>query len=159
LLNLPLMRILTAFGVLLFCGCVGDLVEIGPGSKQDLSGTAGSHDMAQGGGGEMGPSAKFFPDIQMDADSKGCTIAACHGNGTGTALTIKMNVTLQADIDSNYMHVMMDVNTTSPSQSPLLTKNLMGSGVSHSGGTHFNNTSDPTYVKWLNWIQAGAPKQ
>jgi hypothetical protein len=159
LLNSSLMRIFTAFGLLLLCSCTGDLVELGAGSRADLSGSFGSHDMAQGGGGEMGPSAKFFPDIQNDVDRLGCTIGACHGNGTGTALTMKMGVTAQADIDANYMHVMNDVNTTSPSQSPFLQKPTNGSGVLHSGTKPIGGPSDPTYIKWLNWIQAGAPKQ
>ena len=75
------------------------------GAKPDLA--FGAVDMAQAGGGEMGPSnAKFYPDIQMDLDAKGCTIAACHGTaGDGSVMTVKMGATVQADIDANYMSV------------------------------------------------------
>jgi hypothetical protein len=39
-----------------------------------------------------------------------------------------------------------------------LTTGLVGSG--HTGGTYFpGGTSDPMYVKWLAWINAGAPLQ
>jgi hypothetical protein len=144
---------------LLLGGCTGDLVELGVGGKQDMS--VGGVDMAQGNTGEMGlNSAKFFPDIQMDLDAKGCTITACHGAaGTGAVILLKASVTAQADIDANYAQAMMDVNLTAPTQSPFLTKPLTGSGVTHSGTKPLTSTSDPTYVKWLGWISAGAPKQ
>ena len=56
-------------------------------------------DMAQAGGGEMGPSTtKFDPDIQTDMDGKGCTLVACHG--TGTPVLILKAMATGADIDS-----------------------------------------------------------
>ena len=55
--------------------------------------------------------------------------------------------------------VQVEVNTTAPDQSPLLQKPLTGSPVTHSGTKPLTSTSDPTYVKWFGWIQAGAPKQ
>ena len=146
--------------IALMAGCTGDLVELNA-SKQDMS-VGAAVDMAQGTTGEMGPTsaAKFSPDIQADLDAKGCTITACHGaQGTGANLYVKPMATAQADIDMNYMNVMADINTTGPDQSPLLTKPLTGSGVTHSGTKPFASTSDPTYQKWLAWIQAGAPKQ
>jgi hypothetical protein len=153
------MRIFTGFVLFVLAGCTGDLVELGVGNKQDMS-FAGV-DLAQGGGGEMGLStAKFFPDIQMDLDAKGCTITACHGAaGTGSVMVIKAAVTAQADIDANYASAMNEVNTTMADQSPLLTKPTATSGVTHSGTKPIASTSDPTYVKWLGWIQAGAQKQ
>jgi hypothetical protein len=103
---------------------------------------------------------RFFPDIQADLDAKGCTITACHGtSGTGAVMVVKANATMQTDIDANYASVMAEVNATTPSQSPLLTKPLAGSAVTHSGTKPFASTSDPTYVRWLSWIQSGAPKQ
>jgi hypothetical protein len=102
----------------------------------------------------------FAPDVQADLDARGCTIAACHGaSGTGAVMVVKASATTQTDIDANYASVMAEVNATTPTQSPLLTKPLTGSGVTHSGTKPFASTSDPTYVRWLNWIQAGAPKQ
>jgi hypothetical protein len=137
-------------------GCTGDLVELG--ASQDLA--FSQVDMSQGSGGEMGPNtAKFFPDIQGDLDAKGCTIASCHGTANdGSVMTVKMMATVQADIDANYASVMKEINTTAADQSPLLRNPLVGSGSGHAGTTPFANTSDPTYQKWLGWIQAGAPK-
>jgi hypothetical protein len=153
------MRIFTGFVLFVLTGCTGDLVELGVGAKQDMA--FGGVDLAQAGNGEMGlSSAKFFPDIQMDVDTKGCTITACHGAaGTGAVMFVKAAVTAQADIDANYASAMNEVNTTAPAQSPFLTKPLTGSGVVHSGTKPLTSTSDPTYIKWMGWIAAGAPKQ
>jgi hypothetical protein len=149
------MRIFTGLAFFFLCGCTGDLVEIGAGGGADMS-AGGIPDMAQAGGGEMGPNtAKFFPDIQADVDQLTCSLAGCHG---GTQVPVlKAMPTAQADKDANYTNFMTDVNTTAPAQSLVLTKNLPG--ASHGGGTKFSGTSDPKYIRWLNWIQAGAPKQ
>ena len=149
------MRIFTGLAlVFMVSGCTGDLVEIGPGVRPDMSGVVA--DMAQGGGGEMGPNtAKFFPDIQADIDVLTCSLGDCHG---GTQVPVlKAMPTAQADKDSNYASFMTDVNLGAPAQSLVLTKNLPG--ASHGGGQKFSGTSDPKYVRWLNWISAGAPKQ
>lgn len=135
-------------------GCVGDLVEIGASANQDMS--FSQVDMSQGGGGEMGLSnLKFFPDIQSDIDTVvGCSATGCHG---GTQIPVlKMGATAANDL-GNYTNIMNDVNLTAPDQSPILTKNLPG--ASHGGGAKFTGTNDPTYKRWLGWIQAGAPKQ
>jgi hypothetical protein len=138
------MRIFPWLASLALTGCIGDIVELGG------SGDAGA-DLAQSG------PAKFFPTIQTDLDTQGCTAAACHG-GTQVPV-VKMGATAQADIDTNYMHVMVDVNTTAPDQSLLLTKPLQNSGVTHSGTKPFAGTTDATYQRWLAWITAGAQKQ
>jgi hypothetical protein len=143
-------------GCVLFvmAGCTGDLVDIGAGAKQDMA--FSDVDMAQSQGGEMGPStAKFYPDIQADLESLGCTNVACHG-GTQVPV-VKMGATAAND-QGNYMNFMNDVNLGAPEQSLALTKPLTGSGVTHSGTKPFTSTTDPNYVKWLNWIKAGAPK-
>ena len=140
-------------------GCTGDLVELNSsGAQPDMSMTA-ANEMGQGGGGEMGPSAlKFFPDIQGDMDTKGCTLGACHGTaGNGTVMFVKMGATAQADIDMNYMDVVNEANLTAPDQSRILLMPLPGSG--HGGGVQFQSTSDPLYIRWIGWITAGAPKQ
>lgn len=150
------MRILTGFVVVALAGCTGDLVEIGPGSKADMSGTAAVVDMAggQGGNAEMGPNtAKFFPDIQKDVDTLTCSLSACHG---GTQVPVLKAMAVAGTGDANYTNFMADVNTAAPSQSPVLTKNLPG--ASHGGGAKFTGTSDPVYQRWLAWITAGAPK-
>ena len=145
--------------IALLAGCTGDLVELSANGNQDLS-VGAVADMAQGGGNELGPStAHFNPDIQMDLDAKGCTITACHGTmGNGTVMYIKPMATAQADIDTNYMDAMNELNLTAPDQSKLLRFPLAGSGSGHAGTTPFASTSDPTYQKWLAWVTAGAPK-
>lgn len=137
-------------------GCTGDLVELGA-SKQDLS-VGAAVDMAQGTTGEMGPmvAAKFFPDIQSDVDRLGCSVTGCHGTPSTQIPVMKMGAMAGTD-HQYYTNFMGDVNTTAPDQSPVLTKNLPG--ASHGGGSKFTGTSDPNYVKWLNWISAGAPEQ
>ncbi|MGZ3438868.1 MAG: hypothetical protein ACXVDD_05110, partial [Polyangia bacterium] len=60
------------------------------------------------------------------------------------------------DWAANYAELLS--RASSGDQSLLLTKNLAGSGVTHGGGTPLSSTSDPTYVRWLAWITAGAPK-
>lgn len=152
------MRIFTALAIIFVSGCTGDLVEIGSGAKGDMANTGGAGgDMAQAGGGEMGPmSVKFSPDIQMDIDTKGCTNAACHNNTTNPP-QLKAMATAQADIDSNYTNFTANCNTGAPDQSNVLKTMLPGGG--HAGGQMFASTTDPVYMKWLAWIQAGEPKQ
>jgi hypothetical protein len=94
-------------------------------------------------------------------DRLGCTSTACHGTqGNGSVMYVKPMATLQADIDTSYNNVLNEVNKTAPDQSPLLTQPsgpLATTG--HTGGQVFTGgTSDPTYIKWLGWIQAGAPE-
>lgn len=152
------MRIFLLHGcvIALMAGCTGDLVEIGVGAKQDMS-VGAAADMSQGPGGEMGPStAKFFPNIQADLDSLGCSATGCHGTPSTQIPVMKMGAMAGTD-HTYYTNFMNDVNTAAPSQSPVLTKNLPG--ASHGGGAKFTGTSDPIYVKWLNWISAGAPEQ
>jgi hypothetical protein len=139
--------------LVMMAGCTGDLVELNS-AKQDLS--FGNVDLAQSGGGEMGPSnLKFYPDIQMDIDNVlGCSTAGCHG---GTQIPVLKNGATAANDQGNYAAFLNDVNTAAPDQSLVLTKNLPG--ASHGGGAKFTGTNDPTYKRWLGWIQAGAPKQ
>jgi hypothetical protein len=135
-------------------GCVGDLIEIATGPKGD--GGAPTADLAGGSDdGAMAAMPKFFPDIQGDLERLGCTAAACHG-GSQVPNEIPMPVT-QADKDNNYngfkMRAMMG------EMSLVLQKNLAGSGVVHTGGTAFAAKTDPTYQKWMTWINAGNPEQ
>jgi hypothetical protein len=139
--------------LVMMAGCTGDLVELGA-NKQDLS--FGMVDLAQGGGGEMGPSnLKFYPDIQMDIDNvEGCSTVGCHG---GTQIPVLKNGATAANDQGNYAAMMTEINLAAPDQSPVLTKNLPG--ASHGGGAKFTGTQDPIYKRWLGWIQAGAPQQ
>src|SRR4051812_28725099 len=138
--------------LVMMAGCTGDLVELSA-NKQDLS--FGAVDLAQTGGGEMGPnSLTFYPDIQGDIDNVlGCSTVGCHG---GTQIPVLKNGATAANDQGNYMAMLTEINLTAPDQSPVLTKNLPG--ASHGGGAKFTGTNDANYKRWLGWIQAGAPK-
>jgi hypothetical protein len=115
-------------------GCLADLVPLyghdgGGGGQEDLAGL----DLVV-------PPQHYTPDIMNDMTALGC--GACH-NGS-----IPMQVTY-ADVSARAM---------SGEMSLILVKNLATSGVAHGGGHPFKTTSDPTYVRWLAWINAGAPQ-
>lgn len=134
-------------------GCVGDLVEIGGNNGADLSTGGGSPDLAgmNGGGGDGGStqSVHFSPDIETDIENLGCTASVCHG---GSQIPVLKNGAAMM----NYTNFKADAMTGE--NSPVLTKNLQGSGVTHGGGSKFQSTSDPVYVRWLAWINAGNPQ-
>ncbi len=157
MLNHAAMRLFTLFASVIFCaGCTGDLIEIGPNATHDMAGSSGPPDMAQGGGGEMGPTTvHFIPDVQADIDSKGCTNSGCHGGGTNPPV-LKMMPTTQTDKDSNYMNFKSNCNLTAPDQSNVLKTMLPGGG--HGGGQQFASTGDAIYQRWLGWITGGAPE-
>ena len=82
MLNETRMRtFLPIFGIALLVGCTGDLVELNPG--EDLAFGA-AVDMAEGGGGELGPNTTHFVDIQADLDAKGydCRDVTARGDGS-----------------------------------------------------------------------------
>jgi hypothetical protein len=143
--------------LLLMSGCVGDLVELTPGARTDMAqqqqvqadmaGPASNDDLAQ-------PTPHFNPTIQADIDNLGCSASNCHG-GTQTPVVKRLPIT-QADIDANYAAFKADA--MNGEQSLILTKNLAGSGVTHTGGTSFANTQDPIYQRWLAWINGGTPE-
>jgi hypothetical protein len=139
--------------VIALSGCIGDLIEIPTGPKTDGGTTADLAGAVDDSGPPLMP--KFFPDIQGDIERLGCTAAACHG-GSQVPNEISMPLT-QTDKDNNYngfkMRAMMG------EMSLVLQKNLAGSGVVHTGGTAFASKADPTYQKWLAWINAGNPEQ
>jgi hypothetical protein len=144
-------------------GCVGDLVELTPGTRTDMAQQQQvAADMAQGGGttGTGGnadlaaPTPHFNPTIQADIDTLGCSAASCHG-GTQVPLLKRMPI-LQADIDANYMH--FKAEAANGEQSNILVKNLAGSGVTHTGGSAFATKQDAVYQRWLAWINGGTPE-
>jgi hypothetical protein len=140
-----------ALTALLFAtGCVGDLVELTPVNKD----AAGGADQAGGGGGDGGGGApRFNPDINTDIHNLGCAAATCHG---GTQVPILHDGTDTNTVMMNYVNFTADANTGE--SSPVLTKNLTTSGVTHGGGKNFATTADPIYVRWLAWINAGNPE-
>jgi hypothetical protein len=164
------MRILTALALVLAAGCTGDLTDLGPAGK----GTGGSGGAPSGGGGAGGtggsggaaPMNVTFADIQADFDAKICTNSGCHGAATvpGGAVFLITPMATGAALATNYANTKNEINTDAGNQanSLILTKNLAvaAGGVNHTGGnTTFASTTDPLYLKWLNWIKAGAPQQ
>jgi hypothetical protein len=135
----------------LLVGCVGELVAIVP-SVADQGVSSGA-DMAQPQ--EMGDGkVHFFPDIQADLDKLSCTTAgACHG-GTQAPMW-KAAPTSQTDKDNNYQNFIGECNTTTPTMSLVIQKST--GAVSHTGGALLK-TTDPAYMRWINWIGDGELK-
>ena len=147
--------------VLLMSGCVGDLVELTPGNNRpaDMATTPVSQpDLSNGNPQQPAdmaePPPHFTPTIQADIDSLGCSASSCHG-GTQIPL-LKRLPTAQADIDANYNAFKGEANMGEMSK--ILTKNLAGSGVTHTGGSSFANKQDAIYQRWLAWINGGTPE-
>jgi hypothetical protein len=148
--------LLLAFSI---SGCVGSLNDLnatgrdGSASSPDLAGGGGDPpDLTSGmdpGDGGLPQSVHFNPDIEMDIELKGCTAVACHG---GTQIPVLKN----GDLANNYTNFSalanMGVN------SPVLAHLLPGATPAHGGGALFTGTSDPVYVRWLAWINAGDPQ-
>ncbi len=139
-------------------GCVGDLVELTPPGAADLAGAVVNADLAGPGnnnpdGGGTPQSVHFTPDIQTDIHNLGCAAAACHG---GTQVPqLKDPAADTATQMANYTNFTAEANQGA--NSPVLSENLAGNGVTHSGGKAFASASDPVYVRWLAWINAGNP--
>jgi hypothetical protein len=158
-------RMLRLLPFLLMSGCVGDLVELTPGSRTDLSQIQAIADLTPPVGGEdMGgtnvqpdlttPAVPFNPQIQADIDALGCSAASCHG---GTQIPVlKRMPALAADITANY-EAFKSASTMGES-SPNLVRNLAGSGVTHTGGASFASKQDVIYQRWLSWITGGMPQ-
>jgi hypothetical protein len=128
-------------------GCTGDLVML------DAS-------VPDGSGGDLGvradlappPPVRFAPTIQGDLDALGCTAGgACHAGSAPMSLI--PNAAARDALLANYAEVRP--RAMAGAMSPLLVKPQAGSG--HLGATPFASTADPTYQRWLGWVQAGAP--
>lgn len=133
-----------------------------------LSGCLPSLGDASGGAADLGAAtsdqagsvgaAYFNPDVQGDLDRLGCTASACHGGSSSPVILASPSTT--ADWTSNYNDIRVDCTTLDciggGTNSLLLTKPLVAS-IPHTGTKPFASTSDPTYQRWLAWINAGAP--
>jgi hypothetical protein len=144
------------FVAALLSGCVGDLVELTPPKPAaDLAGSNNSvGDMAgasHNGDGMTAQTIHFTPDIQQDIHNLGCAAAACHA--AGQTMILKDPAADTATQMANYTAFTAQANTGG--NSPVLTKNLAGNAVTHSGGKAFQTVTDPVYVRWLNWINDG----
>jgi hypothetical protein len=134
--------------------CTGELVELTPTAKRDLSTASADLGPAPDGDGTDGmPAPRFDPDLQNDINRLGCGSSSCHGGSTAPIL--KANPVSAADKTANYDN--FKARAMAGEISLVLTKNLEASGVSHAGGKSFPSTSDATYRRWLAWINAGNP--
>jgi hypothetical protein len=156
------MRCAALCHALLLAGCVGDLIDITPhGGSPDGGATDGSAGSSDGSGVNLMP--KFFPDIQHDLDLLTCTSVSCHG--AAQEPIYHPNPTAQADQDANYM--VISIRAMAGANSLVLVKTTRPtcdvsppSGIApHGGACFFTGPTDPTYQKWLAWINAGNPKQ
>jgi thioredoxin reductase/NAD-dependent dihydropyrimidine dehydrogenase PreA subunit len=139
-------------------GCLGDLVPYsppsGPAAPAPQSASSADAGPSSDGGAPVdgAGTAAFQPDIMADLTRLGCP--SCH-NG-GPPMKLIPAPASATDWMANYAAV--EARAMNAAQSLLLTKTLAGSGVTHAGGSPFASTSDPTYARWLAWIDAGAPK-
>lgn len=149
------MRILKALALTSFIassvGCVGDLVEQpgkgGTTTTGDMATgmTAGDMAMAAGDGGTT-QSVHFDPDIKNDIVS--CAAGtSCHSPGGLQPIVTKTDV--MADYMGFKMRAMAGENSL------VLTKGL--AMPSHTGGAYLTSKTDAKYIKWLAWVNAGAP--
>jgi hypothetical protein len=108
------------------------------------------------------PGTIGFADSEADLEKPafGCTnnASGCHG---GTMPTGIMQLVPNASQDmvalmNNYMQIQARVSVGTPDQSKLLQKTLQTSMTSHGGIKPFATAQDPTYQRWLLWIQLGA---
>jgi len=153
----PPVRLTNILLVLSLSGCVGDLVDItqGPVTAKDAGG-GGGQDAAPAPAGDGGTTKAAVFNPTINADIQGCAASFCHG---GTQIPLLKTGTDAATITANYMSFSTEAKKAAGAMSPVLLKNLVGSGVSHGGGTPFRDTTDETYVRWLAWINAGYPEQ
>jgi hypothetical protein len=128
-------------------GCQGELVELDGATAGDLA-----------GGGDLGVhQTAFVPDVQTDMDRLTCTTSICHGSCVMTTpMCLVAMASKPADQMANYAQVMP--RTSGGMNALILQKNLAtNAALTHTGGKPFPNAMDPTFVKWLAWINAGAP--
>jgi mono/diheme cytochrome c family protein len=103
------------------------------------------------------PPVLYATDVHPIFTAQGCNAMSCHQGASpaggmdlsGTAAQTWAQVTAAGT---------GRVDTGTPANSLILTKPLAAGagGVSHGGGTYFNDTSDPDYQTILAWIQQGA---
>ena len=156
-----MLRLALLVATLSTAGCVGDLVEQSAQLRQDLGPLPGNPDLAQASTADGplqqtdgGTATRFDPTIQNDVNALGCAASSCHG-GTQTPVMVRTPVS-PADKTANYTNFKMFA--AMGEMSLVLTKNLAGSGVTHTGGSAFATKSDATYQRWLAWINAGNPQ-
>lgn len=112
------------------------------------------------------PAMLGFANIYRDMDTSpglGCTLqsSGCHNGATPTG---KMSLDSMASGDmaklmASYTQVKDRTLASDPPNSLILLKMLSASagGVSHSGGTFFQDKNNAMYKRWLKWIELGTP--
>jgi hypothetical protein len=166
----PRLNVIVLFSVM-SAGCVGDLVEITNNPKQTANDMGGTQqpppspppDLSTGQQPPPGPppdlaggspqTVHFDPTIQNDIDNLGCSGGGCHG---GTQTPVLLHAPTSTTDKMNNLTSFISV-ANAGENSPALQKNLAGDMISHAGGKPFQSASDPVYVRWLAWIQAGNP--
>jgi hypothetical protein len=165
---LPIIRVtkvalLSSLLSLMVGGCVGDLVDLTP-QQQGSRDMGGANDLAPVGtddgstqpaadGGGGGGTPKFNPDIMDDLRAMGC-LGGCHAPAVAQQ-PIMQDSTDPTVISQTYDNV--KARAMNGENSPILTKLLATSTVTHGGGKPIPNTADARYVRLLAWINAGNP--
>jgi hypothetical protein len=107
---------------------------------------------------DLTPDVHFKPDIQADIDALGCAAVGCHAVSSGLYAPLLQAMPGTLAEMQNYNNFMVDANGGAAAL--VLTKPLMGSGVTHGGGAPgtkpFVDTNDPTYKRWVLWLSEGA---
>jgi hypothetical protein len=94
----------------------------------------------------------FFPDIQNDIDTLGCSSQGCHARSLGVAPLLIPNPTTQADQDANYASFTSDCNPSDPAMSAIIQAAI---GMDdHTGGVVFA-AGGAVYTRWVAWIADG----
>jgi hypothetical protein len=128
-------------------GCVGRITDLSPAPADPDAAAPATDDGAAVG-------VTFYPTIAADIDALGCSNASCHGG----AAPMHLVAGASSATDRAQTYDAFRAHAMSGESSPVLVKNLAGSGVAHGGGSNFASTSDPIYRRWLAWIQAGDPQ-
>jgi hypothetical protein len=128
-------------------GCIGDLVDT-PTSRDASMHDGGTIQTGDGGGGPV-----TFAEVMGDAVGLGCAASSCHG---GTQPPHLAEATDAPSMMANYSAFVADANMGASSL--VLSKNLARNGINHAGGKPFADTTDPIYVRWLDWINQGNPQ-
>jgi hypothetical protein len=135
---------------------VADVMTIASGATLSAVGGQGEPGDGGGGGGE-GQSLSFtgdiYPDLQR-ASQGGLACATCHTAGGSMPL-------LQFDLPAADVHAAIlarpgVIDLLDPAASLFLTKPLYETPPNHPNAT-FANELDPYYMKWMLWIEQGAP--
>ncbi len=107
-----------------------------------------------------------FADIYRDmAEPPGlnCTLQStgCHSGSTPTGKMVLVGMASgdMAKLMTSFTSVKDRTTAVDPANSLLLLKMLSAAagGVSHTGGTYFQDKNNAMYKRWLKWIELGTP--